>query len=307
VSSFRPTVIGGKVPASPDAPAAAPMPAPTVIGAGVRAGVSAPQPPSTAEVSRLPGQPRRPLQIDRTTLASRFTGTPPEVIDELMTQISLHIPKAMDALEGERLGRATQQAYAEALDRALAWSQHKSVRTGQRHLTRLREVLTEVADHFDGRTWNWLRRRSAASRLTSAMSELQALKNLLQQAHQELDHLRQGLDTVLAELATLQRVTLAQVLLVEVLTPHVSPAAQASVLARGLSLAQTAEQIRQQWQQTRQVHSDVGHLSSTLHDAVWVQLPAWLSTVGALPESALTDTQRYQVADSVQTFLHHIQ
>jgi hypothetical protein len=307
VSSFRPTVIGGKAPSSADVHGVTPLPAPTVIGAGVAGPHTPASSASPPEVSRLPGQPRRPLQIDRATLASRFTGTPPEVIDELLTQISRHIPEAMDALAGERLGRDTQQAYAEALNRALAWSQHKAVRTGQRHLTRLREVLTEVGDHFDGRQWNWLRRRSAPARLKAAMAELHALKNLLQQTHQELDAVRQGLDAVLVELANLQRVALAQVLLVEVLTPHVGAATQASLLARGLSLAQTAEQIRQQWPQTRQVQADVGQLSHTLHDAVWVQLPAWLATVGALPESALTDTQRYQVADSVQTFLHHIQ
>jgi len=296
-----------------------PQPGPTVI---TSAKAAAPKPPTapitpvaiqaaaataTPSVSHLPGTRRQALSLPRHELVQLFPGAEPAVLDELLVQLSHHVPDVMDALACERLGRAQQQAYAALLDRTLALTDHAAVRTAQRHLTRLREILSEVAEQFDARAWGWLKRRSARARLLGARDEINDIKQLLVQAHAALDEVRQGLGTTQAEMATLRLQVMAQVLLVDVLGPRVKPASQPALLDRGLSLGQTANQIQQQSLLTQQASQSVSALAGQLHDAVWVQLPAWLSCVSALPDGEISDTQRYLIHDSVQSFLQHIQ
>lgn len=279
----------------------APFPVPALVA--VQATATPAAPPA---VSRVPGTRRAPLDVPRAELEVLFTGTDPAVIDELLVQMSHVVPDTMDTLDCEQLGRAQQQAYAAWLDRALAASGHASLRGAQRHLARLREILGSVSDQFDVRSWGWLRRKSARSVLANAQRELQDLKTLLVQAHDELGAVRQSLGDVMDGLAGLRREVLALVLLVELLEPRLGEAARPVLLDRGVSIAKTGAQIHQQAQLTRQTEEDVAELARTLHDAVWVQLPAWLSTVAALPEGEWSDTQRYLVHDSVQNFLLHL-
>jgi len=258
-------------------------------------------------VSHLPGTRRQALSLPRHELAQLFPGAEQAVLDELLVQLSHHVPDVMDTLACERLGRAQQQAYATLLDRTLALSDHAEVRNAQRHLARLREILTEVAEQFDARGWGWLRRKSARAKLHGARDEIQNLKHLLLQAHAALDEVRKGLAQAESEMALLRVQVMAQVLLVEALTPHLKPECQPALLARGLSVGQTASQIQQQSLLTEQTSQGITALAAHLHDAVWVQLPAWLSTVAALPEGDISDTQRYLIQDSAQSFLQHLQ
>jgi len=258
-------------------------------------------------VSHLPGTRRQALSLPRHELAQLFPGAEQAVLDELLVQLSHHVPDVMDTLACERLGRAQQQAYATLLDRTLALSDHAEVRNAQRHLARLREILTEVAEQFDARGWGWLRRKSARAKLHGARDEIQNLKHLLLQAHAALDEVRKGLAQAESEMALLRVQVMAQVLLVEALTPHLKPERQPALLARGLSVGQTASQIQQQSLLTEQTSQGITALAAHLHDAVWVQLPAWLSTVAALPEGDISDTQRYLIQGSAQSFLQHLQ
>jgi hypothetical protein len=289
----------------PDAQASASPPSPVAPHAPTAiklAGTSV----ATPSASHLPGTRRQALSLPRHELAQRFTGAEPAVLDELLVQLSHHVPEVTDTLACERLGRAQQQAYAALLDRTLALSDHAEVRNAQRHLVRLREILADVAEQFDARGWGWLRRKSARAKLHGARDEIQNLKHLLLQAHTALDEVRQGLAQAESEMSPLRVQVMAQVLLVEVLTPHLKPEHQPALLARGLSLGQTASQIQQQSLLTQQTSQGISTLAAHLHDAVWVQLPAWLSTVAALPEGDISDTQRYLIQNSAQSFLQHL-
>ncbi|MEY4765506.1 MAG: hypothetical protein RI907_2179 [Pseudomonadota bacterium] len=298
---MRPTVIG----AQPAAPAASPLPAPTVIGGGGVAPV-APTAPTAPAVSALPGAARVPLSVDLQALAERFPQAEPLVLQALQRELARHLPDTMDTLACERLGRDVQQQWATLLDRCLALMAHPTVRTGQRHLTHLRELLNGTLDQAEGRGWQWLRRGGAQKRLQQVLEEAQELKGLLQRAHEELLTVRQGLDQLHIEMADLHVQAMATVLAADVLATKVGAAAQPALLARGLSLSQTAQQIHHQSSTAELTVTDFKTLCHTLHDAVWVQWPGWQATMAAMPDGEWTATQRYLLRDQTERFLQQL-
>lgn len=296
---MRPTIIGGGK-AEPAPEAAATLPGPTVMAVTRQPEVRA----VPEKVSSLPGTARAPLSMSGTELKARFPQADDAVMDALQRELVRHMPDSMDALACEQVGLTQQQAWALLLDRTLAVTAHPSVRTGQRHVVRLRELLGEVLAQFQERGWGWLRLGAASKRVKQAQLEAQELKLLLARTHDELTTVRQTLQGVLDEMHLMHIEVMATVLLLDLLGPKVSASAQHSLLERGLSLTKTSHQVLQQTHHSQQVAADLSLLSRTLHDAVWVQLPAWQATLAALPEGDWSDTQRYVVRDQTESFLH---
>lgn len=254
------------------------------------------------KASALPGTQRKPLDVPYETLASRFPGQAPRLLEQVQAILSGMSPQTMDSVAWLSFGVPIQEVLAGRVKQRLTLMEAPTLRTVVQHLSRLQALLREVLDAMDG----GFLKKSVTKVWDAVMGEVQLLEDQLTRGYPHLV-------TILGHMADLSQQNQdtgeelqAHVLAAEYLTDLLDAQAGQLLLSRMLALSTSQALVLEQLQTLTLDRERVQELMTLVQDGVLLQLPSVYSQLAGLSAKP-SDTQRFMAAEKLTELVQYMQ
>lgn len=312
----KPTVIGQKPEAlTPTAmPGAKVAPQPPTVAEPKRmvaptTMVTAPPPPlkvtpPTVTTTVLPGVVRTPLVVDERLLRERYPSYTNDEIEELLSALKGVTLSLLDSVAIGEYGLSVQQQYAATVNDWLTLVNTDAVRQSPRHIQRLQELLGEVAETLNDRSW--FKRTSPYEKFAEVRPEVDQLRGLLDANKSALVTISSGLASLFTVSRKLQSKATGYMLACDYIASLIDTERAEQIVARGISLGQTVSLLQAQGLQLEQSEQQLRQLINQINDGVFVALPAWITSVLSNQQKEMNDTQRYLLKDQLMAVIRKL-
>lgn len=262
--------------------------------------VIAPVEPVKASV--LPGTQRKPLEVAYETLARRFPGTAPTLLERAQAVLAGVSPQLMDAPAWFAFGVQAQEALATLVKQRLALMESPATSGIAQHLARLQTLLQEVLDAMDG----GFLRKPVIKVWESVAGEVRQIEGLLSKAGTALAGALGDMETLTNKNRDIGDVLHANALAAEYLIDLLDAQVGQILLTRLTALSASQALALEQVQTLTLDKQRVQELMTLVQDGVLIRLPAVYSQLAALP-ARLSDTQRFLAAEKLSDLVQFIQ
>ncbi|KVP39659.1 hypothetical protein [Burkholderia ubonensis] len=298
-TAIQPTAVPGAAPAlnpvtstQPTAvkPTTVPFTAPTVT------------PAEHVKVSALPGTQRKPLEVAYETLALRFPGTAPKLLESAKAVLAGVCPQSMDAPAWLHFGVQGQEELAALVKQRLTLMESPATRGVAQHLARLHTLLREVLDAMDG----GFLKKSVTKVWESVVVEVRQLDGLLSNAVPSLSLVLGDMEKLSNRNKEVGEVLRANALAAEYLIDIVDAQVGQLLVTRLTALSTSQALVLEQVQSLTLDKERVQELMTLVQDGVLLQLPAVYSQLAGLSAKP-SDTQRFLAAEKLNEIVQFIQ
>lgn len=300
---FKPTAMPGAVPVEQSGTPAPPTARkPTAVPSTAPAHAPAVAPAEHIHASALPGTQRKPLDVAYETLALRFPGTPPKVLERARAVLAGISPKGMDTAAGLAYGVQAQEELAALVKQRLVLMESHVTRGVAQHLARLHMLLREVLDAMDG----GFLKKSVAKVWDSVVSEVRQLEDLLSKAGPALLGVLADMEKLSNKNKDVGEVLQANALAAEYLIDLMDAQVGQLLVTRLTALSTSQALVLEQVQTLTLDKERVQELMTLVQDGVLLQLPSVYSQLAGLSAKP-SDTQRFMAAEKLNEIVQFIQ
>jgi len=264
------------------------------------------QPPVSFQVTPMKGHVRKSLDPIELKLDSRYSGVDVTIMNMLKRRISEIVLETLTTMNCENLGNELQSRFNQILTGSISVFQNPNLKNGQRHLSRLRIILKESLDELENGKGFLRRKVDSGELLTKLCVEVNQLKSIISTTIEEMEVIKQDLNRFWSQLTELCDTLSSEMLVVEVLMDLVSEDHKNVLIRRGLSIGQTLAQIKTQYSIYDGMLQSTTELMQSMHDAVYIQLPAMLQCIMSNSTGDMTDTQKYVISESMKSIIEII-
>lgn len=306
---LRPTVIKG----APPAPTSQ-RPKPTVMPSITKPSMQTNIPPlSPSGPSIMPGTVRQGVMVEISELAKRFPGIPETTLVQVKDVLKNTVAETLTTVQCGMWGTSAQRIYAGLVDSSLKLTQGKAVKDGSRHLSRLYELLQEIATSFSEESPQgfafWKKRKGSNEVFTENQDELNQLRNTLEHLLPDIDIVRIGLEEVSTKLGELPSRIDAEALAGQYLADlfEKSDMQKAQVLAdQSMSLTKTIAHIQEGILLRNATIQEINALVVKIRETVLVTLPAWLEKASLVSSRHHTETDIYTLREGIDDIIQNL-
>lgn len=252
--------------------------------------------------SALPGTQRKPLDVAYETLALRFPGTPPKVLERARAVLAGISPKGMDTAAWLAYGVQAQEELAALVKQRLVLMESHVTRGVAQHLARLHMLLREVLDAMDG----GFLKKSVAKVWDSVVSEVRQLEDLLSKAGPALLGVLADMEKLSNKNKDVGEVLQANALAAEYLIDLMDAQVGQLLVTRLTALSTSQALVLEQVQTLTLDKERVQELMTLVQDGVLLQLPSVYSQLAGLSAKP-SDTQRFMAAEKLNEIVQFIQ
>lgn len=257
-------------------------------------------PPIVKQASMIPGVERKPLSIDCSMLARRFPGTPEKTLEETQRIVSRVFLDTLNESECAQWGFEHQRRYGVIADESLKFATSKKVQDNGRHLSRLLQLLQELAASFDEKETFWRKPKTPWERLREMQVEIDQLRHELNTSLPDILELKGKLEALSSDSDKLIIALNAYSLSAIYLADLVKDQRAQSLNDRSTNLLRTVASIQEGIILRQATIIEIGMLAEKIQDAVLITLPAWLECASALAGKSLcTETEMYKAREGL--------
>lgn len=302
---FKPTAMPGAVPVEQAGTSAQPTtikPTTLPFTAPAHTPAVATAPAEHIHASTLPGTQRKPLEIAYETLALRFPGTAPKLLERARAVLSGVSPKAMDTAAWLAYGVQAQEELAALVKQRLVLMESPATRGVAQHLARLHTLLREVLDAMDG----GFLKKSVTKVWDSVAPEVRQLEGLLSKASPALLGVLADMENLSNKNMDVGEVLQAHALAAEYLIDLLEAQVGQLLVTRLTALSTSQALVLEQVQTLTLDKERVQELMTLVQDGVLLQLPSVYSQLAGLSAKP-SDTQRFMAAEKLNEIVQFIQ
>lgn len=254
---------------------------------------------------------RKSVSVEIFELAECFVGKPKETLVRVKKILNQIIIEALTIKQCNQWGLAVQSQYKNLVDESITLTQDKKVQKGTHHLKRLYTIFDDVYENFQcSKGFSFSKKHSPWEVFEKHQSEINQIRNLLEELLPKLEDVRRKLDEVSEKLLQVADSLDVEVLAAEYLMGILSEddRKKQTLEHRSASLIETSVSIHEGEMLRSSVSVSITELTIKIQETILTSLPAWIEQMSFAcnKQDSHTDTDMYNFRLSIEDMLQQL-
>ncbi|HET8685796.1 MAG TPA: hypothetical protein VFM18_03930 [Methanosarcina sp.] len=255
------------------------------------------------KVSTMAGVQRKFLEFKESELKQKYPSMEDVMICKLKERLLCFVPECITLDVCNSIGKKEQESFTAIVSCVLAFIRSPELKNGQRHIERLKEVLSSSVNSLNDRgIFSW---KSDKKNMESLLVEINQIEKLLKTFTPTLESTIDKISKYDSKLAGLIQDLMVEVMVVDVLKDHVKDEFSDVIIARGISISTSLSQMKDQHSLHKNHIDSLKELLFIINETLYNQIPSLVQCM--METEDITETQRYVLSEKMKTFIQHLE